>query len=199
VYAVRITQDGANDIATVLRTDFASGDTTELASITYVRPELAARPPLLEAQFADEGGLVRLVWTEDDVLHLWAEGAGAWEITADEGEVTEVGDALPTLWSPDGRRRIDLAWDDGTTIVKVVDADADTHASTTIEGILSHIRWSPDGDRVVFTLGRSAAGGGVLQDLFLWDLGDGEAPMQLTSTGAAFGAEWLGSQPRWRP
>ena len=199
VYAVRITQDGANDIATVLRTDFASGDTTELASITYARPETAARPPLLDAQFADDGGLVRLVWTEADVLHLWAEGAGAWEITPDEGEVTEVADALPTLWSPDGRQRIDLDWDDGTTIVNMVDTDADTIASTTIEGILSHIRWSPDGDRIVFTLGRSAAGGGVLQDLFLWDLGDGEAPMQLTSTGAAFGAEWLGSQPRWRP
>jgi WD40 repeat protein len=199
VYAVRITEDGTNDIATVLRIDFASGDTTELASIGYARPEVGAEAALLEAQFADEGGLVRLVWTEDDLLHLWALGAGAWEITPDDGEVSEVDDALPTLWSPDGRHRIALDWNDGTTIVNMVDDDAETVASTTAAGLVSHIRWSPDGDRIVFTLGRSAAGGGVLQDLFLWDLGDGEAPMQLTSTGAAFGAEWLGSQPLWRP
>jgi hypothetical protein len=51
---------------------------------------------------------------------------------------------------------------------------------------------------VVFTLARTAAGGGVLQDLFLWDLGDGVAPTQLTATGAAFSAEWLGATPLWR-
>jgi hypothetical protein len=49
----------------------------------------------------------------------------------------------------------------------------------------------------VFTVGRSATGGGVLQDLFLWDLNE-EEPMQLTATGAAFGAEWLGAKGQWR-
>jgi hypothetical protein len=38
----------------------------------------------------------------------------------------------------------------------------------------------------------------VIQNLFLWDLGDAEPPTQLTNTGAAFGAEWLGSMPLWR-
>ena len=42
-----------------------------------------------------------------------------------------------------------------------------------------------------------AAVGGVLQDLFLWDLNEAD-PMQLTATGAAFGAEWLGTQALWR-
>jgi len=37
----------------------------------------------------------------------------------------------------------------------------------------------------------------VLQDLYLWNLKDGNAPMQVTSTGAAFGAEWLGTAPHW--
>jgi hypothetical protein len=39
----------------------------------------------------------------------------------------------------------------------------------------------------------------VLQDLYLWDLGEGEDPdpMRITDTGAAFGAEWRGSQPVW--
>jgi len=70
-------------------------------------------------------------------------------------------------------------------------------ATTTVKGLVSHLRWSPDGERVVFTVGHATSGGGVLQDLYLWDLGDGEAPMQLTSTGAAFGAEWLGTTPHW--
>ena len=62
---------------------------------------------------------------------------------------------------------------------------------------MSHVRWAPNGDRIVFTVGRSASGGGVLQDLFLWDL-DSEAPaMQITNTGAAFGAEWRGATSRW--
>jgi hypothetical protein len=51
---------------------------------------------------------------------------------------------------------------------------------------------------VVFTVGRSTSGGGVLQDLFLWDLGDGEAPGQITNTGAAFGAQWLGTMDRFQ-
>ena len=36
----------------------------------------------------------------------------------------------------------------------------------------------------------------MLQDLFLWDLNEAD-PMQLTATGAAFGAEWLGTQALW--
>ena len=56
VYAVRVTEDGANDVATVLAVDFASGDTTELASINYPRPDIAAEEGLAEAQFADDGG-----------------------------------------------------------------------------------------------------------------------------------------------
>ncbi len=39
VYAVRVTEDGANDVATVLAIDFESGDTTELAAPTYARPD----------------------------------------------------------------------------------------------------------------------------------------------------------------
>ena len=64
---------------------------------------------------------------------------------------------------------------------------------------MSHLRWSPRGDQVVFTLGRPTSGGGVLQDLYLWNLGAGDDPdsMMITNTGAAFGAEWRGSQNRW--
>ena len=198
IYAVRVTQDGANDVANVLAIDWATGDTTELAAITYPRPDIAAEAPLQEAQFADEGGTIRLYWMEDDVLRLWALGAGSWTIDPDDGAVEELEEALPVLWGPGGQRRLAVSAEEGTSTISLLDADGSTVASTTTEGLVSHVRWSPDGERVVFTLGRSAAGGGVLQDLFLWDLGDEEAPTQLTNTGAAFGAEWLGSMCLWR-
>jgi hypothetical protein len=198
VYAVRVTQDGASDVATVLAIDFVSGDTNELASISYPRPDVSAEPALAEAQFADEGGAIRLHWMEDDSLRLWALGAGTWEIAPDDGAVTELEEALPALWAPNGRQRIAVSAEEGTTTLTLLDADDEEQATTTIEGLVSHVRWSPDGERVAFTLGRSADGGGVLQDLFLWDLVDGEAPTQLTSTGAAFGVEWLGTTSLWR-
>ena len=71
-------------------------------------------------------------------------------------------------------------------------------ATTTVTGRVSHLRWSPRGDQVVFTLGRPTSGGGVLQDLYLWNLGGTiSTPMMITNTGAGFGAEWRGSQARW--
>jgi len=198
VYGVRVTQDGANDVATVLRIDFDSADTTELASVTFSRPDLGAQEALSEAQFSDDGGPIRLFFMEDGAIRLWALDAGTWKIDPDDGEVTEIDEALPRLWAPDGSRRVGAGSDEGTTTLTLVDDESETLAETTITGRVSHLRWSPDGKRLVFTAGRSAANGGILQDLFLWDLGDGEAPRPLTSTGAAFGAEWLGSQPMWR-
>ena len=198
IYAVRVTQDGDNDVATVLSIDFGSADTTELASVTFARPDLGAQEVIAEAQFTDDGGPIRLFFMEGGALRLWARDAGTWDIEVASGDVTELDEALPRLWAPDGSRRVGAGSEDGTTTLTLVDADGETVAETTIAGRVSHLRWSPDGERMTFTLGRSAAAGGVLQDLFLWDLVDDDAPMQLTSTGAAFGAEWLGSQPIWR-
>jgi hypothetical protein len=39
----------------------------------------------------------------------------------------------------------------------------------------------------------------VRQDLYVWDLVDGNAPAPLTSNGASFGAEWLGVLQTWVP
>jgi Tol biopolymer transport system component len=120
-----------------------------------------------------------------------------WEIDPVDGVATEMARRPPLLWSPDGRQRIVVSDDGATSTVTRVDMDGNERASVTVEGLVSHVRWSPESDRVVFTLGRSAPSGGVLQDLFLWDLGE-EAPTQITATGAAFGAEWMGSRVRWR-
>jgi hypothetical protein len=197
VYAVRITEDGANDVATILAIDFASGETDELASVNYPRPDIAAEEALTEAQFADDGGAVRLFWMHSGVLRLWALGAGTWDIDPESGDVSDLEEALPVLWAPGGRERITVSEEGGTTTINRVDPDGETISSTTVEGLVSHVRWSSDRQRVVFTVGRSASGGGILQDLFLWDLGE-EPPSQITSTGAAFGAEWLGTAPRWQ-
>ncbi len=198
VYAVRVTEDGANDVATVLAIDFLSGDTTELAAPTYARPDVEAEEALAEAQFSDEGGPVRLYWVEGGTLRFWALGAGTWEIDPSDGAMTELeADARPTLWSPDADRYITTAFEDGSSTITLLDQRDEEIVTHTVEGRVSHLRWSPDGERVVFTVGRSASGGGVLQDLFLWDLNEAD-PMQLTATGAAFGAEWLGTQALWR-
>jgi len=202
VYAVGVEQEGTSDTATVMAVDFMSGDVTELATVTYARPEIEAESQLQEAQFADEGGTVRLVWLEGDTLRLWILGAGAWDIDPESGRLTEAGEEIPLLFAPDGERRI-VSTETGTrSTLELVDADGEVLATTTVDMLVSHIRWSPTGQRVTFTGGRLASGGGVLQDLYLWDfpadLDSVTDPVRLTTTGAAFGAEWLGTQLLWR-
>ena len=198
VYAARITQDGANDVATIFAIDFLSGESREVTAISYARPTLGDEDALSEAQFTDEGGPIRLYWLEDGSLRFWALGGGNWRVSPTDGQVTAIeGDTVPILWSPDGDRRVRLSYSGGVTTIALTDASDAELESVTVTGRVSHLRWAPDGERVVFTLGRSASGGGVLQDLFLWDL-NGADPMQLTATGAAFGTEWLGTQLVWR-
>ena len=201
VYAVRVRADGANDVAAILAVNRLNDEEQQLGRVTYPRPAVGEEPALAEAQFSDDGGSVRLYWMHDDTLRLWILGAGAWTIDPADGNPTKLDeDALPVLWAPDGERRIGLAKEgSNATTIRLIDRSGERLASASVPGWVSHLRWSPRGDQVVFTLGRSAPAGGVLQDLFLWNLGEGEdpAPMQITNTGAAFGAEWLGSQSRW--
>ena len=201
VYAVSIVQEGGDDTAIVLALDFASAEATELARVTYARPQIAPENALQEAQFADDGGTVRLFWMDDDTLWLWVLGAGAWQLDPEAPELTEVDEALPVLWAPDRDRRIVATEDGATTTLEVIDGDdaEEILASTTVDMVVSHVRWSRDGQRVIFTGGRATSGGGVLQDLFLWDPYEGTDPAPLTNTGAAFGAEWRGTMPVWRP
>ena len=199
VYAVRWAEDGENDVSTVLAIDFTSGDTTELAVISYPRPAPPAADALADAESADDGGPVRLFWLETDMLRLWVIGAGQWDILPEDGTVTPLAAevAPPTLWAPDGEQRIAVTLDAGVSTIALLDENDEVLMSTSIDGSVSHLRWSPTGQRVVFTVGQLAPNGGILQDLFLWDLNE-EPPMRLTTTGANFGAEWRGSQPLWR-
>ena len=199
VYAVRITRAGANDRTEVLHIDFASGDAETLATITYPHPVTAPDAALKEAQFIDNGGLVRLFPMADGNLALWVLGAPAtYRIDAGDGRVTEIG-GQPTLWAPDGKQRVALTENaNGSTVIRLLDEDGEEASTTTVTGLVSHVRWAGTNNEIVFTLGRLGNSGGVRQDLYVWDLTDA-APMALTSNGVSFGAEWLGVAPNWLP
>jgi hypothetical protein len=200
VYAVRIRPDGGDDVAQVIQLDFSSGDSSVLGTVSYPRPVVGADPPLQEAQFIDNGGLVRLYAVADGNLVLWILGAPAvYRVDPDNGRVSEA-DREPILWSPDGRQRIDVRQNDnGTSDLIVRERSGDSVASVRVTGLASHVRWVRTGNEIVFTLGRLGANGGVRQDLYVWDLADGSDPLPLTSNGVSFGAEWLGVFPHWLP
>jgi hypothetical protein len=199
VYAARVVRDGANDQATVLEIDFVSGGTKELATITYPHPVTAPDAALREAQFIDDGGLVRLRPMADGNLSMWVLGAPAtYRVDAADGRVQEV-DAEPTLWAPDGRQRIVVSDSNGTSTLTLENTLDEAKAAVQVTGLVSHVRWAASDNEIVFTLGRLGTSGGVRQDLYVWDLADGKAPMALTSNGVSFGAEWLGTTPNWMP
>jgi hypothetical protein len=199
VYAVRITRDGANDRAQVLEIDFISGATDVLANIRYPHPVIGSDPPLREAQFIDEGGVVRIYAVADGNLAVWILGApSAYRVDPADGTLTEI-TRQPTLWSPDGTLRVTLHENGGSTTLRLRDRGGSIISAVSISGLVSHVRWAETSNEVVFTVGRLSASGGVRQDLYVWNLEDRVDPLPLTSGGAAFGAEWRGVMPNWAP
>ncbi len=199
LYVVKVTLSGTKDKVEVLSVGYASGKATSLTSFSYPHPQIFADPLLTEAAFTDEGGSVRLYPTSDGNLVLWILGAPAtYRIDPVDGTRTEVTRA-PTLWSPDGKRRVDAKLSGSTTTLTLKNRDEETQASIKVNGLVSHLRWSADDSEVAFTLGRIGHNGGVIQDLYVWELKNGQAPMPLTSNGASFGAEWLGAPQSWEP
>jgi hypothetical protein len=197
LYGLRITREGANDRAEFLTIDFITGATKILTTIDYPHPQIVADPALKEAQFADEGGIVRLYPTVDSYVVAWILGAPAsYQIDPDSGAYTQV-DHRPSLWSPDQRTRVDLAVTSNVTTMTLLDATGAAQASVKVTGLVSHVRWASTDNEIVFTLGR-LIGNAVHQDLYVWDLVDGKAPSALTSNGASFGAEWLGVLQAWQ-
>jgi hypothetical protein len=198
LFGLRIVRDGANDRADVLSIDFNSGATDVLTSISYPHPEIIADPPLKEAQFADNGGIVRLWATVDGYVVAWILGApSTYRIDPADGTYIEAS-RQPILWSPDQQTRIGVAESGGTSTLTLRDRADAVLGTVSVTGLVSHIRWAGTNNEVVFTLGR-LVGGGVRQDLYIWDLVDGKAPSPLTSNGASFGAEWLGVPQSWLP
>jgi hypothetical protein len=199
LYAVRINRDGANDRAQVLEIDFVTGATKQLARVDYPHPVIGADPPLVEAQFIDDGGLVRIYAVADGNLAVWILGApDTYQVDPADGQVTKI-TRQPTLWSPDGERRITPHADGNGTTLRLRDRSGDVTASVSVTGLVSHVRWAGSSNEIVFTLGTLSGAGGVRQDLYVWDLKDGKDPMPLTSSGAAFGADWRGVMANWAP
>jgi hypothetical protein len=196
VYALRIVLGNGTDRAEVLQITYASGGIKKLTEWTYPRPDIGTESAVKEAQFADEGGSQRIYRLEDGSLRIWMLGAPTYGVST-TGRTTKLAKVtLPALWASDGMKRIELTESGQTTTMTLRSPDGGAIAKTTIKGLVSHLRWAPDDSQVAFTVGTSVAAG-VLQDLYLWDLSN-KAPMRLTNTGAAFGAEWLGGSESWR-
>jgi hypothetical protein len=199
LYVVRISRDGAQDRTRVVEVNFKTAKTKLVATVSYKHPVTAPDAALREAQFIDDGGQVRLFAAADGRLVLWVLGApSTYQIDPANGAVTKVA-KQPDLWSPDGTKRIGLKEFGSKTTIRLRDRDAGTIATTTVTGLVSHVRWAGTSNEIVFTLGVLSGGGGVRQDLYVWDLKDGGEPLPLTSTGAAFGAEWRGVMCNWLP
>jgi len=199
LYIVRVTSSGASDRAQVFAVNFASGSARRLSDITYPHQVIVNESPLKEAAFADEGGVVRLYPTADGNLVLWILGApGIYRIDPVDGSRAQV-TRIPVLWSPDAKRRVEAKLSGSSTTLRLLDQAGKATASVTVSGLVSHLRWSTDGSEVSFSLGRLSPSGRVLQDLFIWDLVNAKAPMALTSSGAAFGAQWLAAPQTWQP
>jgi hypothetical protein len=198
VFAVKITRGGTNDDATVTSITFASGATKKLSTINFRHPAPPQLTALGSARFLDDGGMYRIYATSDGNLVLWIANAGQWRIDPVNGSVVAAA-RQPMLWSPDGSHRINVTENGLVTTLTEVDQSGKTISRSSFTGLLSHLRWSPRGNRVAFTLGTNLADGGVRQDLYLWDLVNGRIPSALTTNGSSFGAEWLGSAQFWLP
>jgi hypothetical protein len=200
IYGLRIVRDGANDRAEALKIDFETGASEIMTTFSYPHPDIFPDPALKEAQFADNGGIVRLYVTVDGYVVAWILGAPTvYRIDPADGAFTQIPkEQQPVLWSPDQRLRIRVAESSGITTLMLMDRDGIAQASVKVTGLVSHTRWAASNNEIVFTLGRTV-GGGVRQDLYVWDLVDGKAAAPLTSNGASFGAEWLGVLQTWVP
>lgn len=197
VYAVRVREQGDSETATVIGLEVATGEERLITEVTYPNPSLSFATSVEEAQFADDGGPIRLVWLADDRLALVVAQGPTLAIDPADGAQTSL-DSPPALWSPDGGLRVTLAQTGGTTTLTVLDDNDDALGTASVSGAVSHLRWAPRGDRVVFTVGVGTADGGVRQDLYVWTVSGGSAPTALTANGASFGAEWLGAKEFWR-
>ena len=198
VYAATVTRSGSTDTATINAIGYADGKTRKVATITFPQPSASQLSALATAGFVDDGGAYRLYATSDGNLVFWVSQGGQWRIDPVSGNQVAV-TRQPVLWAPDGSRRIAIRLSGSVTTLSVLDSSGGTTSAVAITGLVSHLRWSPRSNRVVFTLGGSSSGGGIRQDLYFWDLANRKAPVALTASGASFGAEWLGVAQFWQP
>lgn len=198
-YAVRATLAGSNDRAELIRVDVASGAVASLATWTYPHPITYQESAAQEAQFADDGGFNRVYVLDDGRIVVWVLGAPAIYTYDPATGATGVTERLPVLWSPNGHMRVELAESGGTSQLTVRGLADEVRGTISVSGYVSHLRWSLLNNQVVFTISQGVAGGGVSQDLYLWDLQTGTAPVRLTQDARSLGGEFRGAGARWKP
>ena len=136
-----------------------------------------AEEPVREAQFIDDGGFVRLYAVADGHLTLWVLGApdhlpvrsGQRRRDRNRAASRPCGHPTASFGSPCTRTAT-------TPRSRLRDRGNNVLASTGVTGLVSHIRWAPTNNEIVFTLGLTGASGGVRQDLYVWDLEDRKDP-----------------------
>lgn len=197
-YAVRATLAGANDRAELLRVDYSSGVVTSLHTWTYPHPTTLQEDVVSEAQFADDGGFERVYVLENGTVVVWVLGAP--QVYTFDPETGAVGttDHMPFLWSPSGQLRIAVTESGSNSRFSVRGMPGDERGALNVTGKVSHVRWSTASNQIVFTLSRAQSGGGVAQDLYVWDLTTGHAAVRLTQDLRSMGGEYRGSPDRWR-
>ena len=200
LYALRITTGGGNDQAELLAIDAYTGTIKTIATMTYPHPVTFPDPPLTESQFGDNGGLDRIYATVDGFVVIWVLAApDIYRIDPVDGAVTNVTNE-PVLWSPDQSKRVSVETVTAGKDRLVLRNRAGTElASVSLGGLASHVRWAGTNNEIVFTLGKYGPGSVVQQNLYVWDLVNGNAPSPLTSDNTSRGAEWLGVAQAWVP
>ncbi len=200
LYVLRITQAGTDDRTELLAINVNTGASRPVASVIYPHPRTFPDPALRESQFGDNGGLDRLYFTVDGYLVAWVlEAPQIYRFDPLSGAPTEAA-REPILWSPNQQFRVDVD-EVSTTRTNLILRDPAGTAKATVQvrGLVSHIRWAATSNEIVFTVGRYGSNAAVLQDLYVWDLVDGNPALALTSSGLARSAEWLGSPQVWLP
>ncbi len=197
-YALQVTRAGVNDRAELLVIDSASGAAQSIHTWTYVHPTTYQEEGVKEAQFADEGGFDRLYVTETGQIVAWVLGAPTTYIWDPATGTDSTTNHLPFLWSPNGELRVEAVETGNTTRLAVKGLAGEERGAVTISGYVSHLRWSSLNNEVVFTITGTTSSGALAQDLYLWDLVDGKAPLRLTQDMRSLGGEFREVAERWR-
>jgi hypothetical protein len=198
-YAVRATLAGSSDRAELLGIDMASGSVQSLATWTYPHPVTFLQGAVQEAQFADEGGFNRVYVLDDGRVVVWVLGAPQIYTYDPATGATGATDRAPMLWSPNGQLRVEVTESGGNSTFTVRGLANEVRASAGVSGYVSHVRWSSLNNQIVFTISQGTSGGGVSQDLYLWEVRTGSNAVRLTQDLRSMGGMFRGVQERWKP
>ena len=199
IFALRVTRVGSNDRAELLAVDPESATTTSLTVYEYPHPLVSALSAVRDAQFTDDGAYDRVYAMSDGSIVSCVLAADTCYVFDPTTNSSHTAERRPQLWSPNGQLRVHVTSSSGVTTLTLLGLAGEERATVTITGLVSHLRWSALNNQVIFTLNLAAAAGGVIQDIYLWDIQDGVAPIRLSQNGASYGPSFRGVEEHWKP